>query len=513
MDKNFYITTPIYYPSGKPHMGHAYSSIISDIFARFKRLEGFNVLFLTGTDEHGLKIQREAEKNKKDPKIFCDELSEKFKDLTKILNLSNDDFIRTTEKRHYKAVEDIWNRLVESGDIYLDKYSGWYSISDEAYYDKDEIEEVDGKKISKISGSSVDWVEEESYFFKLSSWSEKLLKYYRDNKDFILPSSRKNEVVNFVEKGLKDLSVSRTSFSWGIPVPKNRKHVIYVWLDALTNYISALNFPDINDRNYKKFWPADVHIIGKDILRFHAIYWPAFLLAAKLPLPKRVFGHGWILSDDKKMSKSLGNILDPIEIIKNYGVDELRYYLVKEVSLGNDGSISMKNLKNCINNDLANNYGNLCQRVFSFIKKNCSNKIPNAKKLTDSDNKLLNQLKNDIPNLIELMNNQNLNEFIKKVVNYSFDANKYFNDSEPWSVKKKDPERMNTILFTTCEQIKNISILLNSIIPIATGKVLETMNIKKENRSINKINNLECFDHNKELKELDILFKKIENDN
>ena len=513
MDKNFYITTPIYYPSGKPHMGHAYSSIIADIFARFKRLEGYNVLFLTGTDEHGLKIQREAEKNKKDPKIFCDELSEKFKDLTKILNLSNDDFIRTTEPRHYKSVEEIWNRLVKSGDIYLSKYSGWYSVSDEAYYDEDEIEEVNGKKVSKTSGSSVDWVEEESYFFKLSAWSEKLLKYYKDNQDFILPTSRKNEVVNFVKKGLKDLSVSRTSFSWGIPVPKDKKHVIYVWLDALTNYISALNFPNTNDKNYKKFWPADVHIIGKDILRFHAIYWPAFLLAAKLPLPKRVFGHGWILSDDKKMSKSLGNILDPIEIIKNYGTDQLRYYLVKEVSLGNDGSISMENLKNCINNDLANNYGNLCQRVFSFIKKNCSNKIPKVKKFIDSDNKLLNQLKNNIPNLIKLINNQNLNEFIKIVVSYSFDANKYFNDSEPWAVKKSDPERMKVILFTTCEQIKNISILLNSIIPVATEKVLETMNVKKEKRLINQINNLECFDHDKELKELDILFNKVENDN
>ena len=513
MDKNFYITTPIYYPSGKPHMGHAYSSIIADIFARFKRLEGYNVLFLTGTDEHGLKIQREAEKNKKDPKKFCDELSEKFKDLTKILNLSNDDFIRTTEKRHYKSVQEIWNKLVKSGDIYLDKYTGWYSVSDEAYYDENEIELVNGKKISKLSGSLVDWVEEESYFFKLSSWSDKLLKYYKDNNDFILPSSRKNEVVNFVEKGLKDLSVSRTSFSWGIPVPKNNKHVIYVWLDALTNYISALNFPDIEDNNYKRFWPADIHIIGKDILRFHAIYWPAFLLAAKLPLPKKVFGHGWILSDDKKMSKSLGNILDPIEIVNNYGIDQLRYYLVKEVSLGNDGSISMKNLKNCINNDLANNYGNLCQRVFSFIKKNCSNKIPNAKKFNAVDNKLLNQLKNNVPNLIKLMNNQNLNEFIKIVVSYSFDANKYFNDSEPWSVKKTDPERMNVILFTICEQIKNISILLNSIIPIATEKVLYTMNIEKEKISIDQINNLESFNHNKELKELDILFNKIENDN
>ncbi|MAV05819.1 methionine--tRNA ligase [bacterium TMED277] len=513
MDKNFYITTPIYYPSGKPHMGHAYSSIIADIFARFKRLEGYKVLFLTGTDEHGLKIQREAEKNKKDPKIFCDEISEKFKDLTRILNLSNDDFIRTTEKRHYKSVEEIWNRLVQSGDIYLDKYSGWYSVSDEAYYDEDEIDVVKDKKISKASGSSVDWVEEESFFFKLSAWSEKLLKHYSENEHFILPISRKNEVVNFVKKGLKDLSVSRTSFSWGIPVPKNKKHVIYVWLDALTNYVSALNFPDTNDENYKNFWPADVHIIGKDILRFHAIYWPAFLLAAKLPLPKRVFGHGWILSEDKKMSKSLGNILDPIEIIDNYGIDQLRYYLVKEVSLGNDGSISMKNLKNCINNDLANNYGNLCQRVFSFIKKNCSNKIPKTKKLIDSDHKLLNQLKDNTPHLINLMNNQNLNEYIKQVVSYSFDANKYFNDSEPWSLKKSDPDRMKAILLTICEQIKNISILLHSIIPISTGKVLETMNVKKEDILIDKINSLECFDHEKELKELEILFRKIENDN
>ena len=345
MSKNFYITTPIYYPSGKPHMGHAYSSIVADIFARFKRLEGYNVLFLTGTDEHGQKIQKEAFKNKKDPKLFCDELSENFRSLTKLLNLSNNDFIRTTEKRHFKSVNEIWNRLVKSGDIYLDKYSGWYSVSDEAFYDEDEIDEKNNKKFSKTSGSPVEWVEEESYFFKLSSWSDKLLNHYKNNIEFISPSSRRNEVVNFVEKGLKDLSVSRTSFSWGIPVQNNKKHIIYVWLDALTNYISALNFPDTSSEKFKNFWPADLHIIGKDILRFHAIYWPAFLMAAKLPLPKKVFGHGWILSDEKKMSKSLGNILDPIEIIEKYGIDQLRYYLIKEVSLGNDGNISMENLK------------------------------------------------------------------------------------------------------------------------------------------------------------------------
>ena len=382
MKKNFYITTPIYYPSGKPHMGHAYSSILADIFARFKRLEGYNVHYLTGTDEHGLKIEREAKKNNKDTKAFCDEISVKFKDLTRILNLSNDDFIRTTEERHYKSVEEIWNRLIDSKDIYLGKYSGWYSISDEAYYEDDEIIEENNKKVAKSSGSSVDWVEEDSYFFKLSKWGDKLLELYKKNPKFILPASRRNEVIKFVEKGLKDLSVSRTSFSWGIPVPKNKKHIIYVWLDALTNYLSALNFPDTNDKLYKKFWPADIHLIGKDILRFHAIYWPAFLMASKLPLPKRVYGHGWILSDERKMSKSLGNILDPIDIINKYGIDQLRYYLTKEVSLGNDGNISLENLKKCINNDLANNFGNLCQRVFSFIEKNFKGKIP--KKIKDN---------------------------------------------------------------------------------------------------------------------------------
>jgi len=513
MSKNYYITTPIYYPSGKPHMGHAYSSIVADIFARFKRLEGYEVLFLTGTDEHGQKIQKEADKNKKDPKKFCDEISETFRSLTKILNLSNNDFIRTTEARHFKSVNEIWKRLINSGDIYLDKYSGWYSVSDEAYYDKDEIEEINGKKISKASGSSVEWVEEESYFFKLSTFQKRLLEHYKKNEDFILPKSRKNEVVRFVEKGLNDLSISRTSFSWGIPVPENKKHIIYVWLDALTNYLSALNFPDISDEKYKSFWPADVHIIGKDILRFHAVYWPAFLIAANLPLPKRVFGHGWILSDDKKMSKSLGNILDPIEIIKDYGIDQLRYYLIKEVSLGNDGSISMENLKNCINNDLANNYGNLCQRVFSFIKKNCNNKIPKKSKLSESDIKLVQNVKNNLPKLIDYINNQNLNEYIKMVVNFSFEANKYFNDSEPWVLKTKDTGRMNAILHTILEQIKNISILLHPIIPVSTKKVLDTINLSDKDISIENIKKNDIFDYNLELKNLDILFKKIENDN
>ena len=512
--KNFYITTPIYYPSGKPHMGHAYSSIIADIFARFKRIDGFNVMFLTGTDEHGLKMQREAEKKSKDVKLFCDELSLKFKDLTKTLDLSNNDFIRTTEKRHHKSVVDIWSRLEKSKDIYLSKYKGWYSVSDEAYYDEDEIETKNNIKYAKSSGSKVEWVEEDSYFFKLSSWQDKLLKLYeKDNPKFILPSSRKNEVVQFVKKGLKDLSVSRTSFSWGIPVPKNSKHVIYVWLDALTNYLSALNFPNTADKKYKTFWPADVHIIGKDILRFHAIYWPAFLMAAKIPVPKRVYGHGWILSDEKKMSKSLGNILDPIEIIKNFGIDQLRYYLTKEVSLGNDGNISLDSLTDCINNDLANNYGNLCQRVFSFIDKNCDSKIPSFNKFESDDKKLSSEIVDLLPKLKELMDNQDLNLYIKQVIQFSFNANKYFNDQEPWSLKKDNPERMATILYNILNQIRSISILLYPVIPESASKVLDTLGIEKNERNLKSIENSKFLKPGKLIKKLNILFKKIENDN
>jgi methionyl-tRNA synthetase len=312
MTKNFYITTPIYYPSAKPHMGHAYSSIIADFFARFKKIDGFNVNFLTGTDEHGLKIQRAAEKKGVDSLKFCDEISKTFRDLSDILNLTNTDFIRTTENRHKKSVQHLWKELEKNDDIYLSKYSGWYSVSDEAFYTDDEIEELDGNKVAISSKSPVEWMDEESYFFRLSKWEQPLLDFYENNPNFIAPNARKNEVISFVKSGLKDLSVSRKSFSWGIPVPGNNEHVIYVWLDALANYISALNYPNKNDDLFKKFWPATIHLIGKDILRFHAVYWPAFLLAAKIDLPKRVYGHGWILSGEEKMSKSKGNILDPL---------------------------------------------------------------------------------------------------------------------------------------------------------------------------------------------------------
>ena len=505
---NFYITTPIYYPSGEPHMGHAYSSILADVFARFMRNDNNKVFFLTGTDEHGLKIQKAAEKRGLDPLVYCDEISKIFRDLAKKLNLSNDDFIRTTEKRHLKSVNDLWNRLIKSGDIYLSKYKGWYSVSDEAYYNPDEIIEKNGKKISTFSGSSVEWVEEESFFFKLSAWEKKLLEFYDKHEKFILPISRRNEVINFVKNGLKDLSVSRTSFTWGIKVPNNSKHVIYVWLDALTNYLSALNFPNTNDKLYKSFWPASLHVIGKDILRFHAIYWPAFLLAADIKPPNRVFGHGWILSGDEKMSKSKGNILNPLEIINTYGIDQLRYYLMKEVSHGSDGSISLKSLESCINSDLANNYGNLCQRVFSFIKNNCKNKVYKSKNMSKADNKLIDQTKDLTKNLRNEMYNQNLNAYIKSVINISFLTNKYINDEEPWK-QKKNIDKMNNILHLSLEQIAKISILLNPLIPQASTKVLDALNIKNELRNLSFLDGGNVLEDNINVGQLNILFEKI----
>ena len=507
MSKNYYITTPIYYPSAKPHMGHAYSSIIADFFARFKKIDGYNVYFLTGTDEHGLKIQRSAEKLNMDPKSFCDEISKTFEDLTKILNLSNSDFIRTTEERHKLSVQNLWNILEKNKQIYLSKYSGWYSVSDEAFYNEDEVEEKEGLKVSKSSGSAVEWVEEESFFFKLSEWEKPLLEFYEKNKSFILPESRRNEVISFVKSGLKDLSVSRKTFSWGVKVPSDNDHVVYVWLDALTNYLSSLRYPDINNDLYRNFWPADLHIIGKDILRFHAIYWPAFLLAAKINPPKRVYGHGWILSGDEKMSKSKGNILDPLEIIDVYGLDPLRYYLLKEVSFGNDGSISKEKLENCINSDLANNFGNLCQRVLSFADKNCSSIIPDHN--FNNEDKVILESINDLDKIRSFIDNQDINQYMSFIVDRLFASNKYFNDQEPWK-KKDDRNRLNTIVYTSLELIRKISILLYPVMPETSSKVLNTFNINQNSINFNTVNNNEILEKDLKLNKLNILFKKIE---
>ena len=512
MDKNFYITTPIYYPSAKPHMGHAYSSIIADFFARFKRIDGYNVHFLTGTDEHGLKIQRSAEKKGQDPLAFCDEISQTFRDLSSKLNLSNSDFIRTTEARHKKTVQYLWSLLEKNDDIYLSNYSGWYSVSDEAFYNEDEIEEIDGKKIASLSKSPVEWIEEESYFFRLSKWEKPLLDYYKSNPDFIAPLSRKNEVVSFVKSGLKDLSISRKTFSWGIPVPNNNKHVIYVWLDALTNYLSALNYSDNQSMLFNKFWPASIHLIGKDILRFHAVYWPAFLLAAKIELPKKVYGHGWILSGEEKMSKSKGNILDPLEIVEHYGLDPLRYYLIKEVSFGNDGNISQERLEDCINSDLANNYGNLCQRVTAFAIKNCDSKIPSEVKFNSDDLLILDKYKDNLENIRLNIDNQNINFYIDFIVNSLFEANKYFNDQEPWK-KKNDKLRLDTIVYTTLEIVRKISFLLYPIIPESSLKALKIFSLSDNQINLQSISNNEFLTKGSEIKKIDILFKKIDKNN
>jgi methionyl-tRNA synthetase len=509
MDKNYYITTPIYYPSAKPHMGHAYTSIIADFFARFKRMDGFDVHFLTGTDEHGLKIQRAAENKNIAPLEFCDQISKTFRDLSKTLNLTNTDFIRTTEERHKKAVQYLWNELEKNDDIYLSKYSGWYSVSDEAFYNDDEIVEKDKKKIATSSGSTVEWIEEESYFFRLSKWQDKLIEHYEKNSDFISPKSRKKEVISFVKSGLKDLSISRKAFSWGIKVPNNTEHVTYVWLDALTNYISSLNYPDKNDLLFKKFWPASVHIIGKDILRFHAVYWPAFLMAAKIPLPKKVYGHGWILSGEEKMSKSKGNILDPLDIINTYGLDPLRYYLIKEVSFGNDGSISQDRLEDCINSDLANNFGNLCQRVTAFAEKNCSSIIPTNPIFNDIDLEMLNKFKSNMQSIREEIDNQNINFYINFIINALFDANKYFNDQEPWK-KKEDKERLNTIVYTSLEMIRKISFMLYPIIPKSIEKALKIFDLNSKDINFESIGFHRYLKEGNKINKIGILFKKIE---
>jgi len=498
MKKKYYITTPIYYPSAKPHMGHAYSSISADFIARYKRLEGYDVKFVTGTDEHGQKIQKSADKKKLSPDVFCNEISKVFLDLTKTLNLSNTDFIRTTEDRHHKTVQKLWKILEEKKFIYLSKYCGWYSVSDEAFYTESEIVEKDNIKLCEASGSVVEWVEEESYFFKLSEFQNLLIKHYENNPEFIQPSSRRNEVMSFVKGGLKDLSISRNSFKWGISVPNSKDHIVYVWLDALTNYLTATNYFDENS-----FWPADVHIIGKDILRFHAVYWPAFLLAAEIPLPKKIFGHGWILSGDEKMSKSKGNILDPIEIVNEFGLDEIRYYLMKEVIYGLDGKINIDNLKNCINSDLANNIGNLSQRIFVLINKYFSCKVPDPKSLSIDDQKFM---ECPVESLRKSMDSFEIHNYIREVISYSSKINKFVNDEEPWTKAKNTDPRVGTILYVALNSLKNIFILLHPVMPSKSEHYLSCLNIDIKNISLESINrNLPI---NTELKMPGLMFKK-----
>jgi methionyl-tRNA synthetase len=479
---SFYITTAISYPSGDPHIGHAYEAIATDAIARFKRLDGYDVYFLTGVDEHGLKMKQTAEKAGITPAELGERNTQRFKAMVEALNISYDDFIRTTEKRHHQSVIEMWRRMKDKGDIYLDKYAGWYSVRDEAFYAEDETTlREDGTRIGPQE-TPVEWTEEETYFFKLSAYEEKLLAHYEANPDFILPPERRNEIVSFVKGGLKDLSVSRTTLDWGVPVPDAPKHIIYVWVDALTNYITGVGFPDEDSAQFKRYWPADIHVIGKDITRFHAVYWPAFLMSAGLPLPSRIFSHGFFLSRGEKMSKSLGNVVDPFEIASHYGVDQLRYFCLREVPFGQDGSYSHEAIVNRTNADLANDLGNLAQRSLSMINKNYGGTIPAPAAFSDADKTIFAAADAMIDAAREAMERQALHRVLEAIWSVVADANRYFASQEPWALKKTDPARMATVLYVTAEVVRQLGILVQPFIPASAEKLLDQLNIDGDAR-------------------------------
>ena len=505
--KKEFFTTPIYYVNDVPHIGHAYTSIAVDFLARFSRLNGNEVRFLTGTDEHGLKIQKAAELASISPIDLCNKNSIIFRDLTKKLNLSNDDFIRTTETRHKNGASYLWKLLFENGDIYLDEYTGWYSVNDETFYnEKDLIKQNDGS-FKTITGGPVEWIKEESYFFRLSKYQEKLLDYYDKYPDFILPESKRNEVINFVKGGLKDLSVSRTSFNWGISVPNDSNHIMYVWLDALTSYPNSISYLEANQNEMSSFWSNATHIVGKDILRHHAIYWPAFLIAAKLELPKRIYAHGWWTNEGNKISKSLGNVIDPVSIIDEYGLDQFRYFLLREVPFGNDGDFSIKALKNRVNSDLSNDLGNLCQRSLTMIEKSFDSVIPSPSDLTDKHIKLIKNFNHRLDQLIDKINVQDITGYIKNVWELISLSNKFFNDSKPWELKKNNVSEYKNILYVTANLIKQIGILINPIMPETSEKILHMLNIN----DINQFHQLDDIDiSGLKLNEITPLFPRID---
>jgi methionyl-tRNA synthetase len=480
MKSNYYITTPIYYVNDVPHIGHAYTTLISDVIARYMRLSGKNVKFLTGTDEHGQKVAKSAEKAGIDPQSFTDKVSIRFRELFQAMNISNDDFIRTTDTRHKKAVEHLWNILLENGDIYLGKYAGWYSMRDEAFYTESELTE-DGLA---PTGAPVEWLEEPSYFFALSKWQDRLLEFYEKNPDFIRPAERYNEVVSFVKGGLIDLSVSRTSFSWGVTVPNDPAHVIYVWLDALTNYISALGYPEI-DGEYKTFWPADVHMVGKDITRFHAVYWPAFLMAAGLPVPKSIMAHGWWTNDGQKISKSLGNVIDPFALMEEFGVEQVRYFLAREVILGNDGNYSRSNFVNRINSELANRIGNLVQRTLSIIQKNGA-VVPKYSSDPEKE-ELLIFAKSLREKFDAAMDVQNVNLVLDGINELASQANSYIDHKAPWALAKTDLKEMNHVLYILLETIRHIAIFMQPFTPEAASKILDQLAVSNEQREFDSL--------------------------
>jgi methionyl-tRNA synthetase len=475
--KPFYITTAISYPNGAPHIGHAYEAIATDAIARFKRLDGYDVYFLTGVDEHGLKMKQTAAREGITPAELGERNTPRFKAMDELFNISNDDFIRTTETRHYKSVAEIWRRMAEAGDIYLAKYAGWYSVRDEAFYAEDETALREGGVRVGPQGTPVEWTEEETYFFKLSAYEDKLLAHYEANPDFILPPERRNEIVSFVNSGLKDLSVSRTTIDWGIPVPDAPGHIIYVWVDALTNYITGVGFPDEKSKSFKRYWPADIHMIGKDITRFHAVYWPAFLMSAGVPLPKRIFSHGFLNNRGEKMSKSVGNVVDPFEMAERYGVDQVRYFFLREVPFGQDGSYSHEAIVNRTNADLANDLGNLAQRSLSMIAKNCDGKIPQPGAFSEADKAILGAADVIIATAREAMERQAIHRVLEAIWAVVADANRYFAAEAPWALKKTDPERMATVLYVTAEVLRELGILAQPFIPASAGKLLDQLGI------------------------------------
>ena len=471
----YYITTAISYPNGPPHIGHAYEVIATDAIARFMRLDGYDVFFLTGTDEHGQKIQQTAAREGITAKELVDRNVVQFRAMVERMNCSNDDFIRTTEDRHHRSSEEIWRRMEKNGDIYLDKYAGWYSVRDEAYYAEDETHINEHKvRLATKTGTPVEWVEEESYFFKLSAYQQKLLDLYA-RPNYVLPKERLNEVTSFVRGGLQDLSISRTTFDWGIRVPGNDKHIMYVWVDALTNYITAAGFPDDAGEKFKRYWPADLHVIGKDIVRFHAVYWPAFLMSAGVEVPRRIFSHGFLFNRGEKMSKSVGNVIDPFVLADTYGVDQFRYFFMREVPFGQDGNYSHEAIINRTNADLANDLGNLAQRSLSMIGKQLGGVLPTPGAFSDNDKTILAATDDMIGAAREHMKTQQLHQVLNAVWAVVADANRYFAGEAPWALAKTDPAKQGTVLYVTAEVIRQVAILCQPFMPASAGKLLDLL--------------------------------------
>jgi methionyl-tRNA synthetase len=477
----YFITTAIAYPNGQPHIGHAYEAIATDALARFQRLDGKDVFFLTGTDEHGQKMIQTAAAEGMTAAELASRNAGRFRDMDERLNVSFDRFIRTTEPAHHHSVQMVWKRMQQNGDIYIDAYSGWYSVRDEAYYAEEETVVGEDNVRRGPQGSPVEWVEEKSYFFKLSAYQDRLLTLYENQPDFIGPDSRRNEVISFVKSGLKDLSISRTTFDWGVKVPNDPEHVMYVWVDALTNYITGVGFPDESDPNWR-YWPADVHIIGKDIIRFHAVYWPAFLLSAGIPVQKRVYAHGFLFNRGEKMSKSVGNVVDPFNLADQYGVDQMRYFFLREVPFGQDGNYNHEAIVARINADLANDLGNLAQRSLSMIAKQLGGILPEPGEFTDNDKSILAMADGMLEASRTAMATQQIHQWLNAVWLVVAEANRYFAGEAPWALAKTDPARQKTVLYVTAEVVRQVAILTQPVMPDASAKLLDSLGVPQDAR-------------------------------